>query len=52
MSTFIVCIILIAIVAFSIRTMINNKKKGKTSCGCGCSSCGLAGMCHGSSKDE
>ena len=29
-----------------IRKMIRDKKKGKSSCGCGCSSCAMKEMCH------
>ena len=32
----IVILILLAIVAWAVRCLIVNKKKGKTSCGCGC----------------
>jgi hypothetical protein len=27
--------------------MVKNKKQGKSSCGCGCSSCGMKDSCHG-----
>ena len=37
-----VLIILGAIVA----VMIRNKKKGKSSCGCGCEHCAMNGACH------
>lgn len=40
----IVGVILAAIVFFIIRKMIRDKKAGKSSCGCDCSSCG--GACH------
>ena len=26
--------------------IIRDKKKGKSSCGCGCSNCAMSGMCH------
>ena len=29
-----------------IVTMIKNKKKGKSSCGCNCAHCAMAGSCH------
>lgn len=32
-----------AIVAFRIRA----KRQGKSSCGCGCATCPMAGKCHG-----
>ena len=34
-------------VFFAVRSMIKDKKAGKSSCGCKCSSCALAGKCHG-----
>ncbi|MCR5761627.1 MAG: FeoB-associated Cys-rich membrane protein [Sphaerochaetaceae bacterium] len=46
-STFIVLIILIAIVALIIYSMRKDKKKGKNSCGHKCSGCAMAGQCHG-----
>ncbi|MGN1190461.1 MAG: FeoB-associated Cys-rich membrane protein [Candidatus Ornithospirochaeta sp.] len=42
----IVCAILILIVAGVIISMIRDKKKGKSSCGCGCSGCPMSGSCH------
>ena len=44
--TIMVSLILILIVSASVRHMIKNKKAGKTSCGCGCSGCAMAGSCH------
>lgn len=38
----IVGVILAAIIFFIIRKMIKDRKKGKRSCGCDCSSCGGA----------
>ena len=45
-GTIIVCAILILIVAGVIISMIRDKKKGKSSCGCGCSGCPMSGSCH------
>ena len=47
LSTIIVCIVLIAVVVLIINKMIKDKKNGKSSCGCGCSNCAMAGKCHG-----
>ena len=38
-ATIIICAVLIAVVAAIIVSMVRNKKKGKSSCGCGCISC-------------
>lgn len=46
LATIIICIVLAAIVALIIVKLIKDKKKGKKSCGCGCSNCPSAGMCH------
>lgn len=43
-------IIILAVVAFIVglivRSMIKNKKAGRSSCGCGCSTCAMNGQCH------
>ena len=44
--TVIICAVLIAVVAAIIYSMIRNKKKGKSSCGCGCADCPMSGSCH------
>lgn len=47
-------ILVIALVAvavfFAARSLINDKKAGKSSCGCNCSHCTLAGKCHSQNK--
>lgn len=51
LSTIILCAVLIAIVTAVIVYMIRNKKKGKSSCGCGgCQHCPMGGHCHSDSK--
>ncbi|MGN1408960.1 MAG: FeoB-associated Cys-rich membrane protein [Eubacteriales bacterium] len=45
-ANIIICAVLIAIVAGIIVNMVRNKKNGKSSCGCGCSTCQLNGSCH------
>lgn len=46
LGTIIIGAILAAVVAAVIVHMIRNKKKGRSSCGCGCSSCAINGTCH------
>ncbi len=41
-----VLILVIGAAVFAIMKMYSNKKQGKTSCGCGCSSCPSASICH------
>ena len=45
-GTFIAIVILILIVASIVSSLIRDKKKGNSSCGCGCANCALAGKCH------
>ncbi len=45
-STVLISFVLIAVVAGIITFMIKNKKRGKSSCGCGCAGCPINGSCH------
>ncbi len=45
-STIIVGLILLVIVIGIIRHIIKDKRRGKSSCGCGCSNCAMKGSCH------
>lgn len=49
-GTILVLLIVIGIVALSVRTMIRDKKKGCSSCGGNCGHCAAAGMCHSTKK--
>ncbi|HWS41715.1 MAG TPA: FeoB-associated Cys-rich membrane protein [Pseudoflavonifractor sp.] len=46
LGTIIVCAVLIAVVTLIIIHMVNSKKRGETSCGCGCTDCSMSGQCH------
>lgn len=46
MGDFIVIAILAVIVGLVIRKMIKDKRAGKSSCGCDCGCCSMAGSCH------
>lgn len=35
---------------FAARSLIKDKKAGKSSCGCNCSHCAMAGKCHSQHK--
>lgn len=50
LSTIIVCAVLIAVVAAIIVSMLRDKKKGKSSCGCGCANCAMSDTCHREKK--
>lgn len=45
-GTIIVAVVLIIIVTVIISKMFRDKKQGKSSCGCNCSSCPMANECH------
>lgn len=45
-STIIVGLILLVIVIGIIKHIIKDKRRGKSSCGCGCSNCAMKGSCH------
>lgn len=45
-GTFIVLLIVAAVVGLVIFVMHRDKKNGKNSCGENCSGCAAAGMCH------
>ncbi len=45
-ATIIICVILAAIVFFIIRSMVKDKKQGKSSCGGNCGACPMGGCCH------
>ena len=46
LGTIIISLILAVIVAAIVVSMIRDKKKGKSSCGCDCAHCGSCGSCH------
>lgn len=46
MATIIISVILMIVVAAIIASMVRNKRKGKSSCGCGCAGCAMNGACH------
>ena len=45
-GTILVSVLLLGIVAAIIIRTVRNKKQGKTSCGCGCSTCAMSDICH------
>lgn len=48
LSTIIIGAIVLAAVVLILVNMIKDRKKGKSSCGCGCANCPSSGMCHNS----
>ncbi len=51
-GTIVICLLLVAIVSAIIIRLIKNKKAGKSSCGCGCQSCAMAGACHAAGAED
>ena len=46
MATIIISAVLIIMVAAVIASMVRSKRRGKSSCGCGCAGCAMNGTCH------
>ncbi len=46
-ATIIISLVLILIITSVIYKIIKDKKQGKSSCGCNCANCAMAGSCHG-----
>ena len=49
--TILICAVLAVIVALVIVSLVKDKKKGKSTCGCNCAHCAMAGTCH-SAKEK
>ena len=45
-GTIIVILVLAAVIALAVRSMIKDKKSGKGGYGCGCANCAMHGKCH------
>ena len=52
LATIIISLVLAAIVALIIVFLVKNKKKGKSSCGCNCAHCAMAGSCHSANQQK
>ena len=46
LGNIVVILILLVIVFFSFRSVVRNRRQGKSSCGCSCGSCAMSGSCH------
>ena len=46
MATIIISAVLLLVVAAVIASMVRGKRKGRSSCGCGCAGCAMNGACH------
>lgn len=45
-ANIVICFVLIFVVAFAVASLVRNKRKGRSSCGCNCSGCSMSGACH------
>ena len=45
-GTILISLVLLAVVALIIRSMVNDKKQGKSSCGGNCAGCAACGACY------
>ena len=52
LGTILITLVLIAVVAAIIRSLRKNHRAGKTSCGCNCAHCAMAGKCHGGARQH
>ena len=48
LANIVIVLVLLLIVAGIIAKLIRDKKKGRSSCGCGCEDCAMRGEYHGS----
>ena len=45
-GTIVIGLILLVVVGLIVRSLIRQKKQGKSSCGCNCAHCTMHGNCH------
>ena len=45
-GTILIGLLVAGIITLIILSMVLDKKKGKSSCGCGCANCAMKGSCH------
>lgn len=50
LPTVLICAALVAVVGLILFSLIRDKKRGKSTCGCNCAHCAMAGACHTQKK--
>ena len=50
LGTILITLVLLVIVGAIVAPLLKNRKKGKSSCGCGCAHCAMHGQCHPQAK--
>ena len=46
LATVLICLVLSGVVTAVVVHLIRAKKRGESSCGCGCGSCPMSDSCH------
>ncbi len=46
LATILITLVLVAVVAVIVIELWRNHRKGKSTCGCNCAHCAMAGSCH------
>lgn len=52
MANILVIAAVLGIVTLAVISMIRDKKAGKSSCGCNCAKCAMAGKCHSGTANK
>lgn len=52
LGTIVIAGVLLAVILLISIQLIRDKKKGKSSCGCNCAHCAMAGQCHGGARQH
>lgn len=42
----IVILLLLAVILLAVRSIVNDRRNGKSSCGSNCGACAMSGACH------
>ena len=50
-GTVLVLLILLAVIAGAVVSVVRDRRSGKSGCGCGCQSCAMRGECHKKKED-
>ena len=52
LGTIVIAGVLLAVIVLISIQLIRDKRKGKSSCGCNCAHCAMAGQCHGGKRQD
>ena len=50
LANILVLVFVSALIALAVVSMVRDRKAGKSSCGCNCAKCAMAGKCHSAAK--